>query len=330
MRSPDVMLRQVAALTTDLRDLTAGYAAQVRSLPLEGVRRVVLTGDGDSYFAALAAELAFETVACVDCDPLPALRFAEYGVDRLRRSGGADTLVVAISASGRTERVVHALDTARSLGTRTVAVTGNRDSPVARAADHAVIVALPDSEPSPGIRTYQASLVALLLIGGVPPAELAALAGLLASDVPAGELADAIAESGCVALLGSGPSHGTALFGAAKIIEAAGVLAVGQDLEEWCHVERFAYPVDMPVFVIAPAGRSRWRALRTAERAAELGRRTIPVVAEDDHEFDRYAWRTVRVPGAVREEFAPLLYHPFACRVAAALATRLGRGLFQT
>jgi len=64
-------------------------------------------------------------------------------------------------------------------------------------------------------------------------------------------------------MVGSGPSYGTALFSAAKMIEAAGIFVLGQDVEEWWHVERFAYPIAMPVFVIAPPGRSYWRAGET-------------------------------------------------------------------
>jgi glutamine---fructose-6-phosphate transaminase (isomerizing) len=45
---------------------------------------------------------------------------------------------------------------------------------------------------------------------------------------------------------GSGPSYGTVLFSAAKMIEAAGVFAMGQDLEEWRHVEGLAYPTTCP------------------------------------------------------------------------------------
>ena len=77
--------------------------------------------------------------------------------------------------------------------------------------------------------------------------------------IAACDLAEVIADAPVMIMVGSGPSYGTALFSAAKIIEASGVFAVGQDLEEWSHVERYAYPDDMPIFVIAPPGRSHRR-----------------------------------------------------------------------
>ena len=144
------------------------------------------------------------------------------------------------------------------------------------------------------------------------------------------EVADTIADASAMVMVGSGPSYGTALFGAAKVVEAAGIFAVGQDLEEWWHVERFAYPVDMPVFVIAPPGRSHWRAGDLAATARALGRRVIAVTHKDDTEVTRHAHSVLPVHGEVREEFSPLLYHLFADYVASYVAERLGRALFQS
>ena len=40
--------------------------------------------------------------------------------------------------------------------------------------------------------------------------------------------------------VGDGPNYSTALFGAAKLLEAAGSHAMGQDTEEWAHLQYFA------------------------------------------------------------------------------------------
>jgi glucosamine--fructose-6-phosphate aminotransferase (isomerizing) len=106
--------------------------------------------------------------------------------------------------------------------------------------------------------------------------------------------------------------------------------AIGQDLEEWWHVERFTYPIDMPVFVIAPPGRSHWRAGDLAATARALGRRVIAVTHKDDTEVTCHAHVVFPVHGEVREEFSPLLYHLFASYMASYVAARLGRALFQT
>ena len=351
---PEVMFGQVAGLADDLRQLTRPFEQQVRAVltPSEwqAVKKVYLTGDGDSYHASCAAEMAFQVIADVACEPLSAQRFLDYGAAWMRPATPPHTLVIATSASGGTERVVQAIERAKEYGALTVALTGTPNSAVTQVADRSVVVELPHKERSPGIRTYQASLVGMLLVAmqlGERQGryaqeeadrlrqELIALADVVdatTNAIRAGcrEVADLIAASPVVVMLGSGPSYGTALYSAAKLVEAAGVFTLGQDLEEWWHVERFAYPLDMPVFVIAPPGRSHWRAQSVAATARGLGRRVIAVTHKDDTEVTRHAHMVLPVQGEVREEFSPLLYPLFASYVAAHVAERLGRCPFQS
>ena len=351
---PEVMFGQVAGLADDLRQLTRPFEQQVRAVltPSEwqAVKKVYLTGDGDSYHASCAAEMAFQVIADVACEPLSAQRFLDYGAAWMRSAAPPHTLVIATSASGGTERVVQAIERAKEYGALTVALTGTPNSAVTQVADRSVVVELPHKERSPGIRTYQASLMGMLLVA-IQLAErqgryaqeetdrlrqeLIALADVVdatTNAIQAGcrEVADLIAASPIVVMLGSGPSYGTALYSAAKLVEAAGIFTLGQDLEEWWHVERFAYPLDMPVFVIAPPGRSHWRAQSVAATARGLGRRVIAVTHKDDTEVTRHAHMVLPVQGEVREEFSPLLYPLFASYVAAHVAERLGRCPFQS
>jgi len=340
---PEVMVRQADALAGDLRELTVGYDQRVRALPeraWHGVDRVVLTGCGDSYYAACAAELAFETVADLDCDAVPALRFLGYGAERTRRRA---TMMVAVSASGRTELVLRSVRRARELGARTVAVTGTAGCPLAEAADHAVVVAVPDREPSPGIRTHQASLVGLLLLalrlaqarGVAVDRQRAELVGAAEAVAAAAEhardradLVAAVADQPTMVVAGSGPGWGSAQFAAAKLVEGAGVPAHGQDIEEWCHVERFARPADGPVILLAAPGRAHWRALDTARTARSAGRPVLAIAHPDDRELTALADLLLPVPVPVREEYAGLALPVFAPYLAAGLAQRLGRAPF--
>ena len=351
---PEVMVRQVEGLAGDLRELTRPFAQQIRTVltPLEwrAVKKVYLTGDGDSYHASCAAEMAFEAIADVACEPMSAQRFLDYGAAWMRHAAPHQTLVVATSASGGTTRVVQAIERAKELGALTLALTGTPNSAVTQAADRTIVVELPQKQRSPGIRTYQASLLGMLLIAiqlgemrntyhqeeaNVLRQELATPADVVDASADAikdrcREAAHMLADTPTLVMTGSGPSYGTALFSAAKVVEAAGIFALGQDLEEWWHVERFAYPVDMPVFVIAPPGRSHWRAGDLAATARGLGRRVIAVTHKDDTEVTRQAYAVLPVQGEVREEFSPLLYHLFANYMAAYVAARLGRALFQS
>jgi glucosamine--fructose-6-phosphate aminotransferase (isomerizing) len=350
---PAVMFVQASNLGHDLRSLTEQVAEQIKGLLSPGVwasvDRVYLCGDGDSHHASRAAQLAFESLAGVDCRALSAQHFLSYGPDLSRRNVGRTALVIGISASGSTELVRQVLAHARECGALTVALTGRRDSPVTQVAEYCLVVELAGSQPSPGIRTYQASLLGLLLIaaqlsddrtGSQVPApenlrdEILGLA--VAVDATAAEaglrcpaLVETIAAAPIMTVLGSGPSHGTAMFAAAKIIEGAGVFAAGQDLEEWSHVERFARPFDMPVIIIAPPGRTHRRAVQAAEQARSLGRYVVAISDRRDSAVTAHANTVLPVFGVTREAFSPLLYHPFAAHLAGRLAQRLGRHPFQ-
>lgn len=347
LNSQEVLIRQVESLAGDLREQTEAAGERIRELltvrDCARVGPVYLTGDGDSYHAACAAEMAFESLAGVACDPVSALRFAEYAAPWLP-SAPARPLVIAISASGKTPRVVQAIEAARRGGALTVAITSTSGGPVTKAADRCLVFDLPRPERSPGIRTYQASLLGLLLTAirlaqargrpelrdCDPRQELAALPAMVEATASAIKdrcraVAGMAADSPVLVMAGSGPSYGTALFSAAKMTEAAGVFAAGQDLEEWCHVETNAYPVTMPVFVIAPPGRSHWRAAELAAQARRQGRLVVAVTDAADTGVAACASAHLPVHGQVREEFSPLLYQVFAGYLACYLAGRLSR-----
>lgn len=350
---PEVMIRQADAMAADLREQVMPVSERVSSLltsaGLSLVDKVYVTGAGDSHHAACATAMSFETIAGLRCEPVSALPFLEYRAPWLGPAGHTRPLVIAISASGGTEHAVQALDAARRSGALTIAITGTPGSAVTQVTDNSLVVSLPNLEPSPGIRTYQASLLGLLLIAmrlgeirhSCTKAEartlnrnLAALAADIDATATAArdrcrDLAGTLARAPVIVMTGSGPSYGTALFSAAKLIEAAGIFAAGQDLEEWSHVERWAYPDDMPVFVIAPPGRSYRNAVRVAAVARELGRHVIAVTADDDREVSHHARAVLPVHSQVREEFSPLLYHLFASYLASYLATHLGQLPFQ-
>lgn len=353
---PSVMITQVNDLPNMMREHTRLFDRGVRNVltPLEfqSLHRVYVVGDGDSFHGSMAAEMAFESIAKIVCEPMSAMRFLEYGAGFIPVNFPNDTLVVGISASGKTQRVIQSLRRANEVSEKiiTVALTGTPESELTKNANRVITVEVPSLGASPGIRTYSATLLGLYLLAirigeiknryhqdeaNAMRKELANLADVVqattaVTDRPACEAAAALKDAPVMLFVGSGPSYGTALFSAAKVVEAAGTFAMGQDLEEWAHVERFAYPDNTPVFVIAPPGKGYWRAAELAKQAKSLGRRIVAVVREGDTEIAPLADFVLPVAGDVREEFSPLVYHVAADLFASYLAEGLGRMLFQT
>jgi glucosamine--fructose-6-phosphate aminotransferase (isomerizing) len=347
---------QVKDLSTVMREQTPAFTRIVHDLltmdEIKSIHQVYTTGDGDSFHAALATEMAFKSIAKVNCEPLSAMRFLEYGADYMPAVFPNDTLVVGISASGSTQRVAQALERAKQAYPNiiTAVLSGDVEGRIGQKAERKLSVALPDKGRSPGLRTYQASLMGLLLLairlaeakGRIEPIKADALreelAGIgdpidktyVAVDETARAAARALKDAKHLIFVGSGPSYGTAMFSAAKVVEAAGVFSIAQDLEEWAHVESLAYPDDTPTFIIAPPGKGYWRAIELAKAAKEKGRRIIAVVNDQDQEVSQYADYRLPVLGEVREEFSPLIYHIAADLFAAYLTIELGRSMFQS
>jgi glucosamine--fructose-6-phosphate aminotransferase (isomerizing) len=350
----DVMLRQVQYLARDLSENLDAFDHQARqaiaACDCPHARTVYLVGCGDSLHAGYAARMAFQTLAGVQCTPLGAQEFVGYSALPQHRAAGERVLVICTSASGNTPRVLEAIVHAQAQEMPRVAITGNPDSALGRGAHPHLLVTLRDTWPAPGVRTFQASLVGMLLLAialgesnghlTTPQAaewraRLAQISNIVQALGPrlastCKELGATIAASPALYFLGSGPSLGTALFSAAKMVEACGVLAVAQDLEEWWHVERFAYPVNTPMCILAPPGESRLRAFRLAEQACQAGRNVILISAEAAIPDSLKALPCVHIADDVCEAFSPLVYAVFAPVLAHFTAVRLSRGPFQT
>jgi glucosamine--fructose-6-phosphate aminotransferase (isomerizing) len=292
------------------------------------LERLYVTGCGDSHHAAVACELAFHELAGLPSLALSALPFSRYTVPFLPQRGR--TAVVGISVSGEVSRTVEALRLARQAGATTIALTGNPNSRLAQAADYVLPAKVTPLHqlPTPGVRSFVASILILYLAA----VRMGELRGRLAGDATdaarcellgLAEAVEATVECNASAakdlaarwtdaeeyvFLGGGPNYGTALFCAAKVLEASGEMAVGQDIEEWTHLQYFGRVESTPTFVIDAGGRCRSRAREAAVAAKAIGRRVAAVVPQHEGEITAQADVVLAIHGKVREAFSPLLY----------------------
>jgi glucosamine--fructose-6-phosphate aminotransferase (isomerizing) len=282
------------------------------------------------------------------------MHFGRYTAGYLPQEHPGQTLVLAISVSGQVTRTTEALDLARQKGALAVAVTGNPAGPLAQAATAVVECSLPPAniEPTivvPGLRSYVGSLLALyfcaIRLGEARGhlsrqaaselrRELANIGGAMARtaqlcDAESGRLVKEWSDASHFVFCGAGPHWGTALFAAAKIIEASGDPAVAQELEEWAHIEYFGREAGTPTIIIS-GGWDHDRTLEIATAAKAVGRR-VAIIAPESGEVATRADRDALLPlgGAARDCFSPLL----ACLPAALLAARraalLGEAYFR-
>jgi glucosamine--fructose-6-phosphate aminotransferase (isomerizing) len=317
------MLAGIHAQPTWLDHGPAALLEAARAL-LDGAppAAVYLVGCGDSHYCGLAAEHAFEAWSGIPTRALSSLEFSRYAVER----APAGSLAVCVSNSGRVARTVEAAVVARLRGLRAIAVTYAADSSLAEAAGLTLPYRYDDPGFGPGTISYLASLVAVYALGlrcgelsgalgreradGLA-AEIAALAGpaartISAADRPAADLAAGTGLETPIRILGGGPSFGTALFGRAKLIEAARVSAEACELEEWAHEEYFCTGPGTLTFVVAPSGASADRAGEQLQAIRDVGG-TAVAVCPAESPLSGLADCVLPVAGDPVEELSPLL-----------------------
>lgn len=274
-------------------------AESIQSLPvdsLKNVKKIIVSGCGDSYIAAEAAETAFNKyLRGTDCRMFSmrahkAARFASFS--------GEDTLVIAVSASGGPARVTEILEKANAHGCLSMSLTNNPESRAAKAAKYVLCVNTPEHEAKrPGLRSYFASLLALDMLavwfgqikGAIAEEESTAVrnalmeladsyrAALPEIDKKAYEAAEKLSDKKAFEIIGDGPLYASAQFVAAKYAEVSGDKALYVDSEDYCHVSTFFYPrKDVGTIYLADVNApAKSRVSETANEAYVEGRDII-------------------------------------------------------
>jgi len=317
------------------------------------LKRMFVTGCGDSHHAALATELALETLSGLPVEPMNALLFGRYAAGFIPQTGPMTNLVLGISVSGAVSHTVEAVRMGGQAGATTVALTANPEGDLAKNSQIMLDVPvfplpIPDNLVIPGVRSYFTSQVGLLLaavrIGEVrghltnPQAndirsEIRNLSDSLTQTIqycasPVRQVVEATMDAREFVFAGSGPNFGTALSSAAKVLEASGDSSMGQDVEEWAHLQYFAREETTPTFIITAGDRDLSRAEEVAVAAKAIGRRLWVVAPKTCEELIQTADGHLPVP-AVKEMFSPLITAIPGEMFAAFRAEALGETYFR-
>jgi glutamine---fructose-6-phosphate transaminase (isomerizing) len=295
---PDLIRQQIWEVETRTRKILT--TPEVFSL-----RQIILTGSGDSHIAAMAAEMAFNEMAGIPTMALCAMDASRYRARYYEHQYPNHPLVIAISNSGEATRMVEATRRFNQAGGLTLALTANANSRLGSEAQRSVLLSIPAFAPSPGVRSYVMSLLALYLLairfgelrGRMTMDEAQALRQELEASANAcvqtiEQLDSAICQlakdwSGFdnFEFLGSGPAKGSAAYGAAKLLEAAGSHALYQDVEEWVHLHYFvAQPRQTATLLIASSdGYAFSRAVEVA-RFLQTLQRPYHILTDGQHD----------------------------------------------
>lgn len=295
------------------------------------LQRVFITGCGDSHHAGINTQFAFQYLSGLPTEFGTAMHMARYHAGFLPKTGPNTNLAIGISVSGEVTRTYEALKAFQDAGALTVAFTATPGSRLASAGNLIFEVPnpafpVPQHTFVPGVRSFALNLFALYLIAiqigesrGYLSAELASTwrqelvsvidaieIAIKENQHPAKALAEKWQDSREYVFLGSGPNFGIALFSAAKLLEATGDSALGQDMEEWAHLQYFEKEVNTPTVLITAAERDTSRVAEILVAARTIGRRVGIICPSDAHELIKLADEALTFP-RVREMFSPLI-----------------------
>jgi len=352
------MVAQIHSIPDLIRGVARSYDEEVRvrldHMLCLSVKRVYMTGCGDSHHASVGSELAFEQLAGVPTEALTAMQFARYAAEYMPKSEPGTNLVIGTSVSGEVSRTLEGLLLGKKYGATTVAMTATPTSRIGRAPDIMIDTTQPPFQDPPGVhipgvRSYVANQIGLLLVavrigevrGHILTREAdqyrqeiealgdAAEKTIAAADPVARELAEAWKDAQEFVFVGSGPNFASALFSAAKVLEASGDPALGQDTEEWAHLQYFARNANTPTFLISAGDRDLSRVTEIAVAARQLGRRVAAVVPVSAVSVASQVNRVLPLAEGVREIFSPVISAIPASLFAAYRADVIGEPFFR-
>jgi glutamine---fructose-6-phosphate transaminase (isomerizing) len=229
---PAALRRTVDALLPRVTEVAALAA---------GTRQVLFVARGSSDAAAHYGRYLCE----VGAGRLAASASPSVATLYRRRLDLAGVLAVALSQSGRTGEIVETLAWARDCGARTVAITNDGGSPLAAAAELALVTAAGPERALPATKTYTTQLAALVVLAlglGADPALGAALRRVpdavdtaLGTAAAAAELAARLSDVDGVVVSGRGFASSTAWELSLKIRETCAIDASGLSYADLLH-----------------------------------------------------------------------------------------------
>lgn len=317
----------VRAAWPDVRDRALEFRHKVG----DHVRYVIVCGCGDSHHAALNLHMAFGMWTGLRTFSTSAMQASRYLLPSFAENPGS-CLLIGISVSGEVARTIEALEVGRALGAHTLGITGAPECSLADASQDVISLAAPAAPSGPGLLNYLASILSgLAVVNALSVDSSRTELGRTMEEVPGvlqtwqekqEQVGVDFAEQAPdlpIVFLGSGAAFGSALFAAAKVIEATGRSAWGQDVEEWAHLEYFCDPAPMPTWLLGSRGRCHSREVEVADAAQRIGRSFLA-----SNFYGEESWSD-----EVREALSPLFLWAGPTAYASRRASLIGEEAFR-
>ncbi len=206
---------------------------------MSGAKTIYLVGSGTSMNALVAVApllVASENQRVRIQGPLAFMADPDGGK-------GPDSMALILSQTGTSTTTIQAVEHARRCGMRTLTLTAERESPIARVSPEMLVIPVGPEAVGPKTKGYTASVLALLLLvlgqagrKAEAPRFAAEFSNLIEHcKMACGEMARTFRATDFVLVMGQERHYATALEGSLKITEMSGIPAAGFDTEEAFH-----------------------------------------------------------------------------------------------
>ena len=341
MKFDNAIRRQVMSLPelirTQYKDLEPKTRCVLTTPEIFSIQKILLTGCGDSYAAALASKYAFESLTGVPTDVVTAIELSRYYPEKQLGFAPHNPLVIAVSNSGKVARVGEAIQRAAAHDAFSLGITGSRDSLLGKSSGRVLDLDVPPFESAPGTRSYMVALMSLFLIairiGEVRGNytmdyamdirhEMAAMAdkmedALCKMDQQVINLAESWKDMEAYDFIGSGADYAAAWFGHTKIFEALGRYSMHINTEDWLHLNCFMRRVEKIGTVLVCGGDSpaKSRAGELLGYAEKMGRSMV-VITDDPKAFPIESACCIQVPALKFALLNPMMQFVPICLLA--------------
>jgi glucosamine--fructose-6-phosphate aminotransferase (isomerizing) len=304
----------------DEAEATAHFGGlNLTSRQLRRAERLILTGCGTSYHAALVGEFLIEELARVPVE-------VEYASEFRYRNPPIDphTIVLAISQSGETADTLAAVRESKRKGHPTLALCNVVGSTIAREADGGIYLHAGREVGVASTKAFTAQVLTLAMLAlylgrlrhlswlegdriirelrAVPDAVRRALA----CEPEVARIARRLAAAPRVLYLGRQSLHPVALEGALKLEEVSYIPALGLPAGEMKHGPIALVDADTPSVVLAPRGGVYGKVMSNLEEVRARGGPVVAVAGEGDEAIAERADEVIRLPH-VPEYLQPLV-----------------------
>jgi glucosamine--fructose-6-phosphate aminotransferase (isomerizing) len=277
---------------------------------LRRLRRIVIVACGTAYHAGVVGRYVLEEWGRVPVEP----DIASEWIYR-RPVIGKDTLVIGISQSGETRDTIQAMQLARKLGARTVAITNQMGSQITREVDSVLFTRTGLEVGVAASKTFSAQVGLMYLIGlelartreTLPPEEIefildevyrlpAKMQAFLDGDHPIDEIAQRFYQEPFFLFLGRHIGLPIALEGALKLKEISYIPTEAYSAGEMKHGPIALLGEGTPVVVVATNIHVYDKIVSNIQESRARGAHVIAVATDGNEDIQHHASDVIYVP----------------------------------